>query len=191
MPHDTQTDFDGIIIRLRSPNESVHFPQLVKDALKSINSKPVGKQLLSEIVALKNKKKFGYTVCIMRPGGLSVVDKNNGEGPQWSSGSVAKRSNEEDACNGTGTVTAVTWNANIIETPDGSRPSFIALAHELVHALYNLKGEAYSDASDEEYRTVGLAPVANARAVTENKIRAEHKVPLRAAYSGLPAPKAI
>lgn len=191
MPQDTQTDFDGIIIRLRSPNESVMFPQLVKDALASINSKPAGKTLLSEIVKLKGKKKFGYTVCIMRPGGLSIADKNNGKGPQWSSGSIAKRSNEADACNGTGTVTAVTWNANIIETPDGSRPSFVALAHELVHALYNLKGEAYADASDEEYRTVGLAPVANARAVSENKIRAEHGVPLRAAYTGLAAPKVI
>ena len=188
MPHDIQTGFEGIIIRLRSPNESVHFPQLVKDALAAINSKPVGKQLLSGIVALKNKQKFGYTVCIMRPGGLAVVDKNDGKGPQWSSGSVAKRSHEGDACNGNGTVTAVTWNANIIETPDGSRPAFVALAHELIHALYNLKGEAYSDASDEEYRTVGLPPVANDRAITENKIRAEHKVPLRAAYSGLPAP---
>lgn len=191
MPHDIHTDFEGIIVRLRSPNESVHFPQLVKEALAKINSEPVGKKLLSEIVTLQGRKKFGYTVCIMRPGGLSIQDKGNGKGPQWSSGSVAKRSSEADACNGTGCVTAVTWNANVIETPDGSRPTFIALAHELVHALYNLKGEAHADTSAEEYRTVGLAPVANAREITENKIRAEHNVPLRASYSGLAPPPAV
>lgn len=191
MPHDTQTDYDGIIIRLRNPNESVHFPQLVKDALKTIDSKPVGKELLSEIVKLSGKKQFGYTVCIMRPADLSFADKNDGRGAQWSSGSIAVRIREDKACNGTGTVTQVIWNANIIETPDGSRPSFIALAHEMIHALYNLKGEAFKNTSDEEYRTVGLPPVANARAITENKIRDEHNVPLRAAYSGLAAPQAI
>lgn len=125
----------------------------------------------------------------MRPANLSIADKNDGKGPQWSGGSVAKRGDEAAACNGTGSITALTWNANVLSTPDGARPTFIALAHELVHSLYNLKGEGFLDASDEEYRTVGLAPVANAREITENLIRDEHGIPRRTTYSGLNPPQ--
>jgi hypothetical protein len=191
MPQDTQTNFAGVIVRLRNPNESGMFPGIVAEALGKINSKPVGKKLLAGIAGLSSRAKFGYTVCIMRPSGLGIEDKNDGKGPQWNSGSVAKRGNETDACNGTGTVTQVIWNANIVETPDGSRPAFIALAHELVHAYYNLKGEAYSDTSTEEYATVGLAPLKDLREVNENLIRAEHGVALRAQYGGLTAPTVV
>lgn len=190
MPHDTPTPYAGIVIRLRSAGESAIFPILVAEALAKIDSKPVGKQLLSEIVALSSRAKFGYTVCIMRPANLSVVEPNDGRGPQWNAGSLAKRASEADASDPLkGTPTAVTWNANVIDTPDGARPSFIALAHELIHALYNLKGEAFADTSMEEYCTVGLPPVANKRDITENKIRFEHNLPRRDAYGGLAAPK--
>jgi Effector protein len=180
MPSDTATRWDGIIIRLRSEDESAMFPAIVKEALNKIASKPVGRSLLEDIAALANKKKFGYTVAIMRPGGLSIV--NNGQGPQWSSGSVAKRSNENDACNGAGTVSQLIWNANSLSTPSGARPPFIGLAHELVHCLYALKGEGYIATMEEENRTVGLGELADARAHTENKIRAEHDIPLREVY---------
>ena len=190
MPVDHQTTVAGVIVRLRDVNESINFVAIVGEALQKINANTVGAKLLTQIGALSNKAQFGYTICVMRPAGLAMVDKNDGKGPQWSGGSVAKRANEADACNGKGTVTAVTWNANVLSTPDGARPTFIALAHEFIHALYNLKGEGYLDASDEEYRTVGLAPVATAREITENLIRAENGVPLRATYSGLVAPQA-
>lgn len=189
MPHDTPTGFPGVIIRMRSEKESAYFPTLALEALAKINSKPVGKIMLEQIVAREHKKKFGYTVCIMRPAGLGIVDDKQTDQKKWNGGSMAKRINENDACDSSiGTPTQVLWNANIIETPDGSRPSFISLAHELVHALYNLRGEAFKDTSAEEYRTVGLAPVANARFVTENKIRAEHNLPRRDSYSGLAPP---
>ena len=185
MPADHPTRYDGIIVRLRSDTESAMFPGIVNEALAKIASKPVGKALIDGIVGQAAKKKYGYTVCVMRPAGLGVVDKNDGKGPQWSAGSVCKRGDEASSCNGTGSVSAVTWNANGINTPDGTRPAFIGLAHELIHALYNLKGEAFMNAKDEELRTVGLAPHADAREITENKIRAEHGIPLREAYSGL------
>ncbi len=189
MAVDTTTNYPGIIIRLRNANESGMFPGLVKEALSTIASKPVGQALLNDIVALQGRAKFGFTVCIMRPALLAIEDKHDDRGPQWNCGSVAKRASEADASNKkTGSPTAVTWNSNIVATPDGSRPAFIALAHELVHALYNLKGEAYADASMEEYCTVGLPPVSTVRAITENRIRAEHNVPLRTAYGGLQPP---
>jgi hypothetical protein len=182
MAVDTNTRWDGIIVRMRSADESISYPTIVLEALNKIYSKPVGKALLDQIVAGVAKKQFGFTVCIMRPGKMEVVDH------KWQGGSIAKRGNEANACNGVGSITSVTWHCNMMSTPDGERPPYIALAHELIHALYNLKGEAFSDASHEEYRTVGLAPVADAREITENKIRAEHDIPLRTAYSGLPVP---
>lgn len=188
MPHDIATEFPGIIIRLRTPNESVTFPTTVKMALAQISSQAVGQALLNQITALVAKQKWGYTVCIMRPGNLAINDVNDGKGPQWNGGSVAKRAHEDDACNGTGCVTSVTWNPNVMSTPDGARPGFIALAHELIHALYNLKGEASSNTSEEEYRTVGLPPRENTREITENRIRDEHGIPPRATYAGLDPP---
>jgi hypothetical protein len=182
---DHNTRFDGIIVRLRGDSESAMFPGIVNEALAKISSKPVGKTLIDGIVSQAGKKKYGYTVCIMRPADMSIVDKNDGKGPQWSAGSVCKRGDEAASCGGTGSVSAVTWNPNGISTPDGSRPSFIGLAHELIHAYYNLLGTAMMNAKDEEYRTVGLAPHANTRDITENKIRSEHGIPARDAYSGL------
>lgn len=182
MPVDTPTRWDGIIIRLRSATESSMFPGLVTESLNMIYSKPVGKALLDQIAAEAAKKKYGYTICIMRPKDLSIEDKDDGKGPQWSGGSVAKRDNELTASNGTGSVTALTWNANSLSTPGGPRPPFIGLAHELIHALYSLKGQGFTATMEEELRTVGLPPYVDAREITENKIRAEHQIPLRTAY---------
>ncbi len=179
---DTQTQWDGIVIRLRSAGESAMFPGIVAEALNKIYSKPVGKALLDQIAQQAGKKKFGYTVCIMRPAGLSLQDKNDGKGPQWSGGSIAKRGDEANACNGTGTVTQLIWNPNSMATPTGARPPFIGLAHELIHSLYSLKGEGFLDTMSEENRTVGLGEHVNTREITENKIRAEHGIKERDVY---------
>ena len=77
---DTNTKWDGIIIRLRSAGESIVFPTLVKEALNAIYSKPVGRSLLDQIAALAGKKKYGYTVVIMRPKDLRIVQSNAGLG---------------------------------------------------------------------------------------------------------------
>ena len=183
MPTDFTTQYDGIIVRLRTADESAMFPGLVNEALLTINSRPRGRALLDGIVANASKMKFGFTICIMRPSGLSVV--NDGNGPQWSSGSICKRTNEMKACDGTGCVSSITWNANVIATPDGARPAFIGLAHELIHAYYSLLGQGVLKAKDEEYCTVGLPPHALTRDITENSIRAEHGLPMRMSYVGL------
>ena len=100
-------------------------------------------------------------------------------------GNLARRGDEANACiPGVGTVTAVKYNPNTIITPDGSRPNFIGLAHELVHAMHNLAGDASAIANLEEFRTVGINDFAD-EAICENTIRAEHKIPLRKVYSGL------
>ena len=102
----------------------------------------------------------------------------------WCGTNVAKRANELEAMQEkVGTITVIDFNANIITTPDGPRPAFIGLAHELIHAYYNLRGQAIRGKS-EEFATVGLGD-GKQRDITENAIREEHGLPLREMYSGL------
>jgi hypothetical protein len=181
---DFQTNFRGIIVRV-DPEVSSTFLALVNKALNDINSQPVGQGLLNAIVN-SGEPQFGYKVCIMRSnmvyGPGPVGQDPPVEGNRWMGGSRAKRANEDNACNGRGTVTRIDWNPNVINTPDGSRPSFIGLAHELVHALRNLLGTASSDPRVEEESTVGLNGQ-NQAGPNENMIRQEHGVPRRAQYT--------
>lgn len=188
MVQDHPTNYAGVIVRLRDPSESAMFVPIVKEALNKIYSKKYGKRLLDGITSLSGRAKFGYTVCIMRPSSMEIGDKGDGKGIQWYGGSIAIRGDEKAACDGTGSVTAIKWHPNMLSTPDGARPNFIALGHEMIHAWYNLRGAAFLDTAEEEYRTVGIAPRANTRSVNENKMRGEHGVPLRIAYTGLAPP---
>lgn len=69
-------------------------------------------------------------------------------------------------------------------------PAWIALAHELIHALHHLSGTAYGDSVQaaggevkrEEMWTTGLGPYANTR-LSENKIRAAAGLPPRTFYT--------
>lgn len=75
-------------------------------------------------------------------------------------------------------------------------PSFIALAHELVHALHYMRRQVISGGRDrttpafkraddlEEARTVGLGPFAGER-LCENAIRHEHGIARRETYDGV------
>lgn len=175
--HDT--GFGDIKVRVDA-NDSPMYVAMVKEALTKINSKPIGKRLI-EAIAANGAPKFGYKVCITRPSMQVVeVDGNTFMGE----GNLAVRIREDLACNGTGSPTQVKFNQNTIYTPDGSRPNFIGLAHELVHAMHNIMGDASQDTQDEEYRTVGLGTFRNEE-ICENTIRAEHGVPLRLQYSGV------
>src|SRR6202022_3470050 len=67
-----------------------------------------------------------------------------------------------------GSVSAVTWNPQKKWTPDGKRPEFIGLVHELEHARRNLYGESHLTPSSvpsgevykqiDERQVVGLEP---------------------------------
>ena len=73
-------------------------------------------------------------------------------------------------------------------------PTWIVLAHELIHAFHFLSGTGYGDevrtglrqpgmthVKREEMATVGLGPYANSR-LTENALRREAGLPLRTQY---------
>ena len=189
MPHDTATAYPGIMIRMKTANESVMFPSLVNEALGRIAALPTGQKLLTGVTARVAKAKFGYTVCIMR----ADMTGDPGCVTKWKGTNVATRGNELDAVTpGQSSITAIKYNANMITSPDGNRPSWVGLAHELIHAYYNLKGKGKPAGlrmnvsgmvEQEELATVGLGPGPH-RSITENKIRHEAHLPLRTTYGG-------
>lgn len=69
-------------------------------------------------------------------------------------------------------------------------PTWITLAHELIHALHHLGGNTYSEtvvvgkgaAKREEMFTTGLGPYANTR-LSENALRDQANLPRRTFYS--------
>ncbi len=189
MPHDTPTRFPGIIIRMNSATDSVMFPTLVQQALDEINRYATGRKLLAGISSRVGSAKFGYTVCIMR----ADMTYDPGCVTKWVGTNVAKRGNETSATTpGQSSVTSIKYNANMILTPDGRRPSWVGLAHELIHAYYNLKGKGRPGGQAmnvngmveiEELATVGLGAGPH-RSITENKIRLEARLPQRTTYGG-------
>ncbi|MDE7345751.1 MAG: hypothetical protein K2N48_03305 [Muribaculaceae bacterium] len=122
-----------------------------------------------------------------------------------------KRESNIDSSNGKGTNTTVLFNSD--SNPDipifdkktsrvisGSRPSYIGLAHEMIHAERDMRGVSF-DTSEEEYHsftnlhgeadveripkeesaTVGFNHIIK-NGITENAIRQELGLPLRGTY---------
>jgi RHS repeat-associated protein len=91
----------------------------------------------------------------------------------------------------------MTEGSNKIVTPQ-SRPDFIGLAHEMIHALHVVNGDVSSGTGTWEYqtpagsviqtrpleelRTVGLNGFGDWFGPSENDIREDHKLPRRGAY---------
>lgn len=79
---------------------------------------------------------------------------------------------------GTGCGSMVNYTLGTANPLNGERPPAIGLAHELIHAYYNILGIQPGYEVDNptsvlfEYRCVGLGPWVNAN-VSENKIREE------------------
>ena len=175
---------------------SASFPVLVVEALMKLHSKPNGKRLLDEFAnhfklaksylggtVVLIQRAYSWTADMKKREGLWLdPSKDASKGLNWTGGSKCIRVAESDACNGTGSASKVLWNPNVIATPDGTRPSFIGLAHELIHAFRNARGDANGDTQTEEYLTVGIT---NTYTINENMIRSEHKVPDRTTYVGV------
>lgn len=91
----------------------------------------------------------------------------------------------EAATDGRGTISVIKYsNASMMSSGIGiMSPSFIILAHELVHAAHHIQGTKVDDG--EEDRTIGIGrwidqpmtPI-----VCENKIRSEAGLPFRTKY---------
>lgn len=155
------------------------FRNTVVEALGRIaNGGPIGTALLNAIAnAPVAADPAGFKVKIMRPNVTATIGAPGLEG-----GSRAVAYNELDGrAGGAGTKAACYWNPNIYNTPGGARPAYIALAHELIHCYHYTNGLAQAGYQQEEEFTVGLGPHIMA-AITENRIRLEHNVPIRHVY---------
>lgn len=167
-------------IRIDDAGGSSTFVLTVREALDRIASQPKGARMLAEINAGPAFGAWNGVVKIYRAQG--VVDPNN---PGAEGGSKASAVREDLAKNGIGSPSGVAWNPNIYVVPgQGSRPPFIGLAHELVHAWHNVNGIKRQNYDEEEEFTVGLGQwaVANPNAITENVIRLEHGLSIRLQY---------
>jgi hypothetical protein len=171
------------------------FADVVNAALREMASRPMGRMLLSSI-------ELDGPAPPANANGVKVTIRDAARFAGRSNVSI--RTNEAHGCwqlsqgaptEGPGTFSIIHWDPNIQQTPDGVRPPFIGLAHELIHARRNLLGIGYlNDNKTEELHTVGLSLLGspggvtrNDRrrlgAITENDIRAEHGVEPRMKYS--------
>ena len=183
------TSWKGVAIRV-TPEADKLFVSQTKDALDKIASKPLGYELLDSISNKQFDMKFGYKVCIMP----ANSNKSNFKKTVYTGSNVTKSSSDINASTpNVGSASSIKWNPVMTKTPDGDRPAYIGLAHELIHAKNNLDGNSKLINSDknsgniikeDEYQVVGLG-IYKDNHITENKIRKEHDLPLRQVYSGL------
>lgn len=174
--------------------------------LKKIASQPIGKDLLELI--LKRHQGIGTkansngspkTVTISNGWGTLVPDNYNTDASgvdNMAKFSVTKQvAGHAMTMAGRGTSVRVRYSV----TMDYSTvlklktPSFVALAHELIHAFHFLSGNQSADLSYdkvlqryrssivEEALTVGAGTYENTR-ISENAIRREHGLPIREFY---------
>lgn len=155
MPYEAYSDrFPQIKIH----DENTSFRLTVREALNRIMSRALGARLLSEINATgptfpgwENGR-----IKIYRPPPFEYEDDGTrtrfglliNYGGRQTSKAVAV--NDIDARNpGAGSPSGVAWNSNVFVIPgQGSRPPFIGLAHELIHASHNCKGIKKADLDD-------------------------------------------
>lgn len=188
------------------------FKGAIEEALVQIASKPIGKKLLEDI----GKKCTGTKQVVIEYGKLStaaplaVIDNLSRKKVQPKIGEdrynlsemmrnpdligrvVDGDGGKKDFVPAAGTGAVITFNHED-KGLDG-RPTFIALAHELVHAFHYVSGACYRAADgglqdngntglmEEEMRTVGCQKFAD-ETPSENAIRAEHGITLRKTYN--------
>ncbi|WP_069465193.1 M91 family zinc metallopeptidase [Actinacidiphila rubida] len=188
-PVDTPSGFAGITVRWDREADP-HFLSTVQEQLRLLASKPAGKALLDQIAAAAATSKLAawqdVKVKIERIGGGTAIGQDAGFHAH--AGNVTKAINSEWATRtGKGTLSLVRYNPNAWETPDGLRPPFIGLVHELIHVHRNLRGTSHPSAAVDEAQVVGFGEYADLE-FTENKIREEHGLPPRRTYAGTVGP---
>lgn len=221
--HPTPTAFPGILIGNDTYRGNDWVPDgfvgAVATALQSINSKPIGKKLLSDlsqacrqdpikkIVIEYGARSTAAPIAVVTNESRKKVQPIMGDDDKYdldelmSDPALLARpmafdqvTGERNFVGGAGTGAVVTFNHTDPGPPGAARPVFIALAHELIHALHYVTGTCYRAASggirdggntglmEEEMRTVGLHQYAR-ELPSENAIRGEHGIPLRTNYT--------
>lgn len=174
-------------------NSSANFFADCRRDLELINSRPVGKSLLS--LLSKRAQGIGTTkgkyVRINETDDIGSVAQGSVVGSQEVRAATLPGSIIRLAAVGDSSL--VSYGARMEPTYTRAiglyTPEFIALAHELVHALHVISGDVvkeYDWATDgaiiEEARTVGIGPYANIT-ISENAVRKEWNLGRRTYYS--------
>ena len=178
----------GIYIGTSKPD---FFSSCSRD-LNLIRSRPIGKTLLELLskraqgIGTKVGKyvRIGYTSKLGSVAQNSVIG-NQEERKDAKPGSIVRLP-------GVGDSSVVRYGHNLEPVYTSAigvyTPEFVALAHELIHALHVISGDVvkeYDWATDgaiiEEARTVGLGPYANTR-ISENSVRKEWNLGRRTYY---------
>jgi hypothetical protein len=189
----TQSSYPGIVIV--TEGDPGDFANVVNTALLTIGSGPMGRMLLLSIGQDGPDAPRGAKVTIRDAaryyGRSNVSIRFNETHACWQAPQGAQGAPTE----GSGTFTTIYWDPNITQTPDGVRPYWIGLAHELIHARRNLLGIGHlNDNRTEELHTVGLSLSGSPGGISqhdrgrwgpisENDIRAEHGIVPRTRYS--------
>jgi Effector protein len=198
-----QNDYPGIFI---DDQFGASFVLKTREALETIASKQVGSDLLSLLTKRSQGTgtAAGKTIVIALGQGTLGAVKTVHLTQQTSIAEVneilqAHLAGKNYRLPGTGSGSEVLYHPNAehqYSSAIGIRtPPFVALAHELVHALHAISGEVIkpynwnngsavssSGAILEEARTVGLGRYQNTR-ISENAVRREHGLLLRTYYS--------
>ena len=93
---------------------------------------------------------------------MSSQIRRSGSAPDHQSASAPSASSSGQPANPASAAkaripSAIKWNPQQTVTPDGKRPPFIGLAHEMIHARHNLKGESGTHSAHERLRNGGHA----------------------------------
>jgi hypothetical protein len=162
--------------------------------LNKIKSKPLGKQLLKRLTAAYQNSGGRISVTIEEPDRWHAQSEGGALDPTKIVGKISRKSGSCSFEPGEGSATKLTYNPDFIVIEDGKRvPSWITLAHELIHCLHNMEGTKYrelggnldedSGSAEEEARTCGIGVYSDEQ-LSENSIRDEHKIPRRKTYGG-------
>jgi hypothetical protein len=176
------TEWDGVYVRTR-PQDSQHFPHQAEQGLRMLASQPTGHALLQSIgdAPMPPGHNFGYKVAI-QPAPSTKHEGRFRQSRHYDGTNVTKALNGPATSNGIGSASAISWNPQATQTPNGPRPPFIGLGHELIHAHHNLQGTSnIDDVADDEDQATGLGEHSS-DPITENRLRAEHNIKLRRNY---------
>jgi Effector protein len=218
--HSYATPFAGIYVTGR-PDET-SFPGEAAAALRKVALGPSGKNLLNDIAA-NSQGPQGKHVSIVSghspatralltdtqatARGMHQNDFSVDQNEIAVAAAVKKSVLGVNFANGAGAKAEITWNPDLSlqlnpeglpyrELESGLGQSHVTLAHELVHALHYMKGDAKlggnpldesSPAGKEELRAIGLGKYAKLP-FSENSIRQEHGLPLRTRFAGISRP---
>lgn len=204
-----QTPWPGVLIDTYQPGQQdslarhAFYANTMRD-LRLIASYPLGADLLS-IIAKRNAgigtsaSGIDRSVTIRMARQLSV----GGGGASANAWSIENKFNKDGVFGGrtikfagkgsrTGILMHNDAGSEAVYTHLATvrTPTWVALAHELIHAMHHLGGNTYSQSVDvngaevkrEEMFTTGLGPYVNNR-MCENAIRREANLPERTFYS--------